>query len=123
MNKRPTESELNVLTLLWERGPQTVRQIHEEIAVTKPIRYTTTLKIMQIMLEKGLLSREKTGKTHLYSPSVTRQSAQQNMIDKMLNTVFKGSASTLVMQALGNGKTSKKELAEIRAYLDKLDKK
>ena len=123
MSKKPTESELNVLTLLWERGPQTVRQIHDEIAQTKPIGYTTTLKIMQLMLEKGLLTREKEGKAHWYKPTVTRQSAQQTMLNKMLQTVFQGSASALVMQALGSSKTSKKELDEIRAYLDKLDNK
>ena len=121
MSKKPTESELNVLTLLWEKGPQTVRQIHDEIAKSKPVRYTTTLKIMQIMHEKGLLTREKEGKSHLYTPNVSRKSAQQNMVNKMLNTVFQGSASELVMQTLGNSKTSKKELEEIRAYLDKLE--
>lgn len=123
MSKKPTESELAVLTRLWDKGPQTVRQIHDKIVESKPIGYTTTLKIMQIMFEKGLLTREKTGKSHLYSPAVTRESTQVSMIDKMLTTVFKGSASQLVMQALGNNKASKKELEEIRAYLDKLEDK
>ena len=123
MSKKPTESELAVLTQLWDNGPQTVRQIHDKIVESKPIGYTTTLKIMQIMFEKGLLTREKTGKSHLYSPAVTRESTQVSMIDKMLTTVFKGSASQLVMQALGNNKASKKELEEIRAYLDKLEDK
>jgi predicted transcriptional regulator len=123
MIKKPTDSELAVLTQLWDNGPQTVRQIHDKIAESKPIGYTTTLKIMQIMFEKGLLTRKKTGKSHLYSPAVTRESTQASMIDKMLTTVFKGSASQLVMQALGNNKASKKELAEIRAYLDKLEDK
>ncbi len=123
MSKKPTESELAVLTRLWDKGPQTVRQIHDKIVESKPIGYTTTLKIMQIMFEKGLLTREKTGKSHLYSPAVTRESTQVSMIDKMLTTVFKRSASQLVMQALGNNKASKKELEEIRAYLDKLEDK
>ena len=121
MNNKPTDSELSVLALLWENGPQTVREIHDKIAESKPIGYTTTLKIMQIMLEKGLLSRKKQGKTHLYKPTFSKKSTQANMIDKMVSTVFNGSASDLVIQALGHGKTSKEELKEIRDYLNKLN--
>ena len=121
MSKKPTETEIEVLSILWDGGPQTVRQIHEIMSVEKDVRYTTTLKIMQLMYEKGMLSRVKDGKTHIYKAVLSQKSAQSNMINRMLNTVFKGDSTQLAMQALGNSNPSKEELEEIRKYLDKLE--
>ena len=121
MNKKPTENELNILSIIWDKGPQTVREIHDSMADAKDVRYTTTLKIMQLMYEKGMLSRTKAGKTHIYEATVSKTSTQKNMVDKLLNTVFKGAASTLAIQALGNQKPTKQELDDIRKYLDSLE--
>jgi BlaI family penicillinase repressor len=122
MNIKPTDSELEVLALIWQRGALTVRQIHDQIKRSRDIGYTTTLKIMQIMFEKGMLTRSKQGKTHLYNVVESQQKTQDGLVNKMVNTAFHGSAKDLVMQALGSTKTSKAELDEIRAYLDKIEK-
>lgn len=121
MSKKPTETEIEVLSILWDKGAQTVRQIHDIMSVEKEVRYTTTLKIMQLMFEKGMLSRTKDGKTHIYQAVTSQKSAQSNMLGRMLDTVFKGSGVQLAMQALGNSKPSKEELAQIRAYLNQLE--
>ena len=121
MSKKPTENELSILSIIWDKGPQTVREIHDSMADAKDVRYTTTLKIMQIMYEKGMLSRTKAGKTHIYEATVSKTSTQKNMVDRLLNTVFKGAASTLAIQAPGNQKPSKQELDDIRKYLDSLE--
>jgi predicted transcriptional regulator len=123
MKNRPTESELEVLALLWQHGPMTVRQVHDEITRERQVGYTTTLKIMQIMLEKGLLSRQKEGKTHIYSNTVDQQKTQNGLVAKMVSTVFQGSTKDLVMQALGNARPSQEELTEIRNFLDELNNK
>ena len=122
MKFKPTDSELEVLALIWQRGALTVRQIHDQIKRSRDIGYTTTLKIMQIMFEKGMLTRSKQGKTHLYNAVESQQKTQDGLVNKMVNTAFHGSAKDLVMQALGSTKTSKAELDEIRAYLDKIEK-
>ena len=122
MNIKPTDSELEVLALIWQRGALTVRQIHDQIKRSRDIGYTTTLKIMQIMFEKGMLTRSKQGKTHLYNAVESQQKTQDGLVNKIVNTAFHGSAKDLVMQALGSTKTSKAELDEIRAYLDKIEK-
>ena len=121
MKNKPTESELEVLSLLWQNGPMTVRRIHDMIRVDREIGYTTTLKIMQIMHEKGLLDRKKEGKTHIYSNKVDQVKTQKGLVSKMIRTVFQGSSKDLVMQALGNSNPTKEELDEIRTYLDKLN--
>jgi BlaI family transcriptional regulator, penicillinase repressor len=120
---KPTESELEILNILWHNGPSTVRQVHEELAATKEAGYTTTLKLMQIMHDKKLLKRDASSKTHVFEAAVSQQQTQGQMIRKMIDTVFNGSASQLVMQALGNHKASKAELDEIRAYLEGMEKK
>ena len=122
MKLKPTDSELEVLALIWQQGALTVRQIHDQIKRSRDIGYTTTLKIMQIMYEKGMLTRSKLGKTHLYSAVESQQQTRDGLVNKMVQTAFHGSAKDLVMQALGTAKTSKAELEEIRAYLDKLEK-
>jgi len=122
MKIKPTDSELEVLALIWQQGELTVRQIHDQIRKSRDIGYTTTLKIMQIMFEKGMLTRSRQGKTHIYNAVEAQQKTQDGLVNKMVKTAFHGSAKDLVMQALGSTNTSKAELEEIRAYLDKLEK-
>ncbi|MBO9151475.1 BlaI/MecI/CopY family transcriptional regulator [Chitinophaga sp. GCM10012297] len=125
MNKpiKPTESELEILAILWERGPSTVREIHEILERQKEAGYTTTLKLMQIMHEKGLVTRDASAKTHIYEAAVDRELTQRQLLNKMIDTVFKGSASQLVMQALGHHRSSPEELDMIRQYLNEMEKK
>ena len=125
MNKnfqQPTDSELEILMILWKSGPSTVRYVNEKMNEERKVGYTTTLKIMQIMHDKGLVSRNEEGKSHIYFPNIEENALQNRLIDKMLNTAFGGSASKLVMQTLGNHRASKKEIDEIRRLLDQLDK-
>lgn len=122
MKIKPTESEIEVLAIIWQQGSLTVRQIHDQIKMSRDIGYTTTLKIMQIMFEKGLLERSKHGKTHLYDAVESPNEIQDGLVNKMVKTVFHGSTKDLIMQALGSSKTSQTELEEIREYLDKLEK-
>jgi len=117
---KPTESELEILQVLWNKNAATVRDIHEELLKTKDAGYTTTLKLMQIMFEKGLVTRDSSSKTHIYMPEVTREKTQKLFVNKMIDSLFAGSTSQLVMQALGNHKASQKELDEIRNYLDSI---
>ncbi|MFC2138250.1 BlaI/MecI/CopY family transcriptional regulator [Bacteroidota bacterium] len=120
---KPTTSELEILQLLWEKEPQTVKEINEAINLKKPTGYTTTLKILQIMTEKGFVEREVNGKKHLYYPKLKESNTQKAMIDKLLDSAFMGSAQKLIIRTLGNYKASKEEIKEIRQMLDKLDKK
>ena len=119
---KPTESELEILQVLWERGSATVRDVHEDLMQTKDVGYTTTLKLMQIMFEKGLVTRDDSSKTHVYQPAVSRERTQKHMVGKMIDTLFSGSSAQLVMQALGNHKSSQQELEEIQRILDNLKK-
>lgn len=117
---KPTESELEILQVLWQRGKATVREVHEELATIKDAGYTTTLKLMQIMHEKGLVKRDDSSKTHIYEANISKEKTQQHMVGKMMNTLFEGSAGQLVMRALGASKPSKQEIAEIQKLLDSL---
>ncbi len=117
---KPTESELEILRILWERKEATVRDVHEELSKTKDAGYTTTLKLMQIMHEKGIVKRDETNKTHKYIPLLSREKTQKQFMVKMIDTLFQGSSTELVMQALGNHKTSKEELEEIQKLIDNL---
>ena len=117
---KPTESELEILQILWDKEEATVREVHEELSKNKDSGYTTTLKLLQIMFEKGLVVRDDSNKTHIYKPAVTRQKTQKQFLDKMINSLFSGSSTQLVLQALGNQKASKDELEEIQKYLDNL---
>ncbi len=119
---KPTESELDILTILWDRKQATVREVHEELSKNKDSGYTTTLKLLQIMFEKGLVTRDDSNKTHIYQPVISQQKTQKQFLDKMINTLFSGSSTQLVLQALGNQKASKDELNEIQKYLDNLKK-
>ena len=119
-NNKPTESELEILHVLWDKKTATVRDVHEELLKTKDAGYTTTLKLMQIMFEKGLVTRDSSSKTHIYMPEVSREKTQKFFLAKMINSLFAGSSAELVIQALGNHKASQKELDEIRNYLDSI---
>ncbi len=121
-NLKPTESELEILRILWDKEKATVREVHEELSKNKESGYTTTLKLLQIMFEKDLVIRDDSNKTHIYQPAVTRQKTQKQFLDKMIHTLFAGSSTQLVLQALGNQKASKDELEEIQKYLDNLKK-
>ncbi len=117
---KPTESELEILQVLWDRENATVREVHEVLAASKDVGYTTTLKLMQIMHEKGLVSRDDSSKTHIYQAVVSREKTQKHLVGKMIDGLFSGSPAQLVMQALGNHKTSKGELEEIQQLLNTL---
>ncbi|WP_395048636.1 BlaI/MecI/CopY family transcriptional regulator [Flavobacterium sp.] len=114
---KPTEGELEILQILWTKQSATVREIHEVIIKTKDAGYTTTLKLMQIMFEKGIVTRDSSNKTHIYQPAVSKEKTQTLFLNKMIDSLFSGSPAQLVMQALGNHKASKKELEEISNYL------
>lgn len=117
---KPTESELEILQVLWSRGSASVREVHEELLKNKEAGYTTTLKLMQIMHEKGLVKRDDSFKTHIYEPAVSREKTQKHLLGKMINTLFGGSTTELVIQALGNHKASADELEEIQKLLDSM---
>lgn len=121
-NLKPTESELEILQILWEKGNCTVRDVHEILEKSKDSGYTTTLKLMQIMHEKGLVARDTSSKTHIYTSLVNQQKTEQHLVNKMIDNVFNGSAARLVMQALGNHTASKDEIDSIKKYLDELSK-
>ena len=118
---KPTEAELEILQILWDSGPTTVRFVNDKLNLKKEVGYTTTLKIMQIMTEKNLLARDEENKSHIYSAVYKKDETQKVLLDKFLESAFGGSASKLVLQALGNRKTSKKEIEEIRKFLDKIE--
>ena len=118
----PTESELEILQVLWNEKVATVRTVHEELLKTKEAGYTTTLKLMQIMFEKGLVTRDDSSKTHIYKPAVTKEKTQQQFLNKMINTLFAGSSSELVLQALGGHDASEEELEKIHELITQLKK-
>jgi len=117
---KPTESELEILQVLWEKDQASVREVHEELLRSKDVGYTTTLKLMQIMYEKGLVKRDDSFKTHIYQASVSKEKTQKHLVGKMINTLFGGSPTELVLQALGNHKASPAELEEIQRLLNNL---
>jgi BlaI family transcriptional regulator, penicillinase repressor len=119
---KPTESELGILQVLWNEKAATVRRVHEELSKTKDSGYTTTLKLMQIMFEKGLVSRNDSSKTHIYQPAVTREKTQKQFLNKMIDTLFAGSSANLVLQALGGHNTSEEELEQIQQLITQLKK-
>jgi predicted transcriptional regulator len=118
---RPTDAELAILRVLWSRGPSTVRQVHEAISRDREIGYTTVLKLMQIMTEKGLVERDESERTHVYQARFTQEATQQRLVSDLLDKAFGGSASQLVMQALAAKPASADELAQIRRLLDELE--
>ncbi len=128
MNKlkfpKPSENELAILQILWEREPATVKEVNEVLNQKKPTGYTTTLKLMQIMHDKGLVTRTTEGakgKSHLYSSAVTEKQVNGQLLDQFIQRVFRGSASSMVMRAIGRSEISPEEIEEIRNFLDGLD--
>jgi BlaI family penicillinase repressor len=118
---KPTESELEILQTLWSRGLATVREVHEELARTKDVGYTTTLKLMQIMHEKGLVKRDDSMRTHVYQAAVNKEKTQRHLLSKMIDNLFGGSPTQLVIQALGEQhNASPEELEKIQALLNNL---
>ena len=117
----PTEAELAILSILWSTGPATVREVHDALS-EKQIGYTTVLKQMQVMAEKGLLSRSERFRSHVYAAAIPREQTQQLLAGNLLQRAFDGSASNLVLGALSSQKVSAKELAEIRRILDSYEK-
>jgi predicted transcriptional regulator len=115
---RPTDAELAILRVLWERGPSTVRQVHEALAETRDTGYTTTLKLMQIMSDKGLVKRNESTRTHVYSASAGEEQTQRVLVKDLMDRAFGGSAATLVLRALRADDTSDAELREIRKLID-----
>ena len=120
---KPTESELEILSILWDKGNASVREVHEVVQLTKDVGYTTTLKLMQIMHEKGLVSRNEAAKTHIYTPALAKEKAQEQYITKMIKTLFSGNSAQLVLQALGNHQSSQEELAEIKLLIEQIEKR
>jgi BlaI family penicillinase repressor len=118
---KPTEKELEILQVMWGKDAVSVKEVHETLGGDKNNGYTTILKLLQIMYEKGLVTRQKSGKLHLYRAVPSLESTQKQMVMRMIDTVFQGSAAQLIMSALGNNKSSKQELKEIKKYLEKLE--
>jgi len=118
---KPTEGELQILIVLWKKGSCTVRDVNQVLAGNKEVGYTTTLKQMQIMHEKGLLRRSRQGKSHIYSSVVSEDLTQKQLVEKLLDTAFHGSALKMVMQALGSKKSSPQELKEIKEFIKQLE--
>lgn len=120
---KPTESELEILQILWHRGLATVREVHEELSKTKDVGYTTTLKLMQIMHEKGIVKRDESIRTHVYQAAVNKEKTQKHLLSKMIHSLFGGSSTQLVLQALGSEqRVSEEELTQIQKLLDNLKK-
>jgi predicted transcriptional regulator len=117
-HSRPTDAEIEILNILWKTGPATVRFVHERISETKPSQYTTTLKLMQIMVAKGQLHRDESERSHVYVAAIPREHAQQQMATDLMERAFAGSLRSLVMGALGGRRATKKELAELRALIE-----
>ena len=117
----PTAAELAVLQLLWSRGPLSVREVHEGLDADRPVVYTTVLKTMQVMHERGLLTRESAGRKHIYAAAIEREPTQDGLLDTFLARAFGGSAKGLVMRALGKHTPSPAELDELKAYIAELE--
>lgn len=117
----PTKSELEILQVLWDKGPSTVREVNNELLKQRDVNYTTTLKQMQIMADKRLLNRDQGQMKHIYSVAVEEQKLKAHLLDKFVDSMYKGSASKLVMQLIGNKNTSRRDLQEIKDMIKKLE--
>jgi predicted transcriptional regulator len=117
----PTDAELQILSVLWKRGPSTVRDVHESLASVQDTGYTTVLKLMQIMAQKGFVERDETNRSHVYRAAITEDQAQRGLLGQLMDKAFSGSASQLVMRALSMQSATTRELDEIRALLDDLE--
>jgi len=122
-NPSPTASELAILQLLWEKGPMPVKDIHKELCKDKAVVYTTILKTMQVMMERGMLNRSSEGRAHIYRAAIAQTETQDKLLDTFLDKTFGGSAKKLVMRALGQHTPDADELEELRSYIDSLETK
>ncbi|MGQ3679617.1 MULTISPECIES: BlaI/MecI/CopY family transcriptional regulator [Tenacibaculum] len=120
-NIEPTKSEIEILSVLWKNGGATVRFVNEELNKERPIKYTSTLKLMQVMVDKGILYRDKSKMKHVYYVVEEEEKTKKHLLDKFMDRIFDGSVKDLVLQALGNKKASKDELLKIKEILDKLE--
>jgi predicted transcriptional regulator len=118
---RPTDAELAILRVLWDRGPCTVRDVHDALSATQGTGYTTVLKLLQIMTDKGLVVRDETERAHVYEPRISEHRTQRQLLADLADRAFGGSPAKLVMQALAGRKTSAAELSAIRDLLDRLE--
>lgn len=119
---KPSEGELRILQVLWNRGPSTVREVFEKVEQATSVGYTTILKLMQIMHEKGLVHRDESTRSHVYSAALSREKTEERFVEDLLDTVFDGSKTRLVLQILGNSNASKEELSEIRQLVERIGK-
>jgi predicted transcriptional regulator len=119
---RPTDGELAILRVLWKHGPCTVREVQEVLAARRPTGYTTALKLMQIMTDKGLVARDESRRTHVYRPRVSAEEVERGLVRDLLDRAFAGAADRLVLRVLSAKKVSRDELARIREMLDKIEK-
>ena len=119
----PTNAELEILGILWQHGPQTVKQVHETIRTTRDIGYTTILKLMQVMTEKGLLERDESERSHVYAPLVPEKKVKRRLVSDLVDRAFAGSSASLVQQLLSARQATPEELDEIRAILDEHTKR
>jgi predicted transcriptional regulator len=119
---KPTDAELEILQVIWQHGPVPVRFVNDELNRKKQVGYTTTLKLMQIMTEKGLLERSEKGKKHIYKAIIKEKEAKDLLLKKFVQTAFGGSAMELVIQALGNHQTTQDELDELKALISRIEK-
>ncbi|HMC75800.1 MAG TPA: BlaI/MecI/CopY family transcriptional regulator [Vicinamibacterales bacterium] len=115
---RPTDAELAILRILWDRGPSTVRQVHEILGRDRQAAYTTALKLLQIMTEKGLVERDERDRTHIYRARLSEETTQRQLVRDLVDRAFAGSSSKLVMQALATKRASAEELRDIRKAID-----
>lgn len=122
-DQEPTKAELEILQVLWEEGPSTVRAVNSKLNEQRELNYTSTLKLMQIMVEKGLLLRDESSMKHIYRPAQEEQKTKGFLLDRFVKTLYKGSPSSLMMQLLGNQETSREELDAIRDLLKQMDNK
>ncbi len=118
---KPTDAELEILQILWVKGKASVREVNEELCKTRNVGYTTTLKLLQIMYDKGTVFRTEEGRYHIYFPTISEQQTQNEMLGSFINTAFKGSASQLVMRALGQQTVSHEELDEIKQLIKNIE--
>ena len=120
---QPTEVEMQILRILWELGPSPVREIHRRLEAAKGTNYSTTVKMLSVMLQKGLVKRDENAQPHVYRPAITQAKTGKRMLDDLIEKVYDGSAMSLVLQALSSGKATKEELAEVRRVLDQMEGK
>jgi BlaI family transcriptional regulator, penicillinase repressor len=120
---KPTDSELEILQILWQKGEATVRTVNDEINLSKETGYTTTLKLMQIMHEKDLVTRNAAGKQHIFKANLEEKATQKNLVNRFIDAAFQGNAMSLVMQTLGNHQASSEEMAQLKALIVELENK